>query len=276
MQDIGARFYTYVSSMALAMQAVAQAGKTFVVLDRANPLDGNRVEGSILDIRLRSFKGYFPIPVIHGMTVGELAQFINSDVWMKEARLDLKVIAMEGWTREMSYQQTGLRFNRPSPNIPDLETVLVYPGMALIEGTNVSEGRGTSRPFRQLGAPWISGAELAEKLNALGLKGVHFTETSFTPKSSKHAGVLCHGVALEVTDPRVFQPFQCGAYVLNSLHELYADKLQWRLPHLDELVGTDTLRRAIETGQDIAPLFKTWQQDCTIFREKTSSFLIYE
>lgn len=277
MQDIGTRFYTYVSSMALAMKAVAQAGKTFVVLDRPNPLGGLRVEGPILDPNFASFKGLFPIPVVHGLTVGELARLIVGEQWLgKGLTVDLHVVPLSAWRRDMMFDETSLSFIKPSPNIPDALTALVYPGTALIEGTNLSEGRGTDEPFLQIGAPWIDGERWSQALNALSLDGVSFAPIQFTPRSSKHADVLCHGVRLQVTDQDRFRPFVCGVTILQSLYKLNSEKLVWLLPHLDELCGTDQIRQAIEGEKTLRPMIAAWEQDCRAFQAKAKSYLLYK
>jgi uncharacterized protein YbbC (DUF1343 family) len=276
MQDIGARFYTYVSSMALAMKAAARQGIPFVVLDRPNPLGGLRVEGPVLDPAYASFVGLFPVPLVHGLTVGEFARLIQGEGWLGEGlQVDLEVVPLTGWQRSMTYAQTGLPFIKPSPNIPDVLTAEIYPGTALIEGTNVSEGRGTDRPFQQLGAPWINGPDLARQLNGLGLDGIRFHPVTFTPQRSKHAGQRCSGVRLEVTDRNAFSPVACGVNLLATLHRLYPQQLQWRLPHLDRLCGTDRVRRAIESGKSLAVLQQDWRAQIAVFQEKSGVYRLY-
>ncbi len=276
MQDIGARFYTYVSSMALAMKAAARQGVTFVVLDRPNPLGGQRVAGPVLDPDYASFVGLFPVPLVHGLTVGEFARLVQGEGWLGEGiQTDLQVVPLRNWRRTMVYEQTHLPFIKPSPNIPDALTALIYPGTALIEGTNVSEGRGTDAPFRQIGAPWIDGVNLAQQLNALALVGVRFEAVAFTPQSSKHAGQRCSGVRLEIVDRDRFCPVVCGVTLLDTLHRLYPEQLQWRLPHLDRLCGTDQVRRAIEGGQSLATLQQGWREQIALFQEKAAVYRLY-
>jgi len=276
MQDVGARFYTYVSSMALAMKAAARQGVLFVVLDRPNPLGGLRVEGPVLDPAYASFVGLFPVPLVHGLTVGEFARLIQGEGWLGEGlQVDLEVVPLTGWQRSMTYAQTGLPFIKPSPNIPDVVTALIYPGTALIEGTNVSEGRGTDLPFQQLGAPWINGPDLARHLNGLGLDGVRFHPVTFTPQSSKHAGQQCSGVRLEITDRNAFSPVACGVNLLTMLHRLHPHQLQWRLPHLDRLCGTDRVRQVIESGISSRILQQEWMGPIALFQEKSSVYRLY-
>ena len=228
-QDIGARFYTYVSTMSLAMEAAAENGKRFVVLDRPNPITGCHVEGNVLEPALSSFVGLYPIPVRHGMTAGELAKMFNEQGWLAGGvKADLVVIPMEGWRRRMWYDQTGLRFIRPSPNMPDLRTAEVYPGLCLLEGTNVSEGRGTRMPFRQFGAPWIDSKHLADRLNKLNLPGMHFETASFTPASSKYQGQTCNGVRIIITDRDQLEPYYSGIRIISEICRMYPRNLQWK------------------------------------------------
>lgn len=276
MQDVGARFYTYVSSMALAMKAAAQQGITFVVLDRPNPLGGLRVEGPVLESDYASFVGLFPVPLVHGLTVGEIARLIQGEEWLGQGlQIDLQVVPLSDWQRTMTYEQTHLPFIKPSPNIPDVLTALIYPGTALIEGTNVSEGRGTDSPFRQIGAPWIDGPNLARHMNASSLPGVSFQAAAFTPQSSKHAGQRCSGVRLEIVDRDRFSPVICGVTLLDTLHRLYPEQLQWRLPHLDRLCGTDQVRRAIEGGKSLAVLQQEWRGQIALFQKKSAVYRLY-
>jgi uncharacterized protein YbbC (DUF1343 family) len=200
------------------MEAAAENGRRFVVLDRPNPINGASVEGNILDPVLASFVGLHPIPVRHGMTVGELAKMFNGQGWLVgRIRADLVVIPMEGWRRRMWYDQTGLRFIKPSPNMPDLQTAAIYPGLCLLEGTNVSEGRGTDKPFRQFGAPWINSKQLVERLNTLNLPGMRFEPTRFTPTSSKYQNQACQGVRIIITDREMLEPYYAGVRIVDEI-----------------------------------------------------------
>ncbi len=275
-QDIGARFYTYISTMALAMEAAGECGKRFVVLDRPNPIGGLAVEGPILDPALASFVGMHPIPVRHGLTVGELARMIDGQRWLAGGvHVSLTVVPMTGWKRAMWYDQTGLVFRRPSPNMPDVETATIYPGLCLLEGTNVSEARGTAMPFRQFGAPWIDGPKLAARLNALNLPGLAFHVTAFTPTASKHQGALCHGVRIEVADRDRLEPFWSGVCIVNEIARMAPDDFAWRASHFDRLCGTSTIRQAIIRRECLSPLRERWRADVESFQAIRGRYLLY-
>jgi uncharacterized protein YbbC (DUF1343 family) len=275
-QGVGARFYTYTYTMSLAMEAAAENGKRFVVLDRPNPINGDCVEGNVLDPAFASFVGMYPIPVRHGMTVGELAKMFNGQGWLAgHARADLVVVPMEGWRRRMWYDQTGLRFIKPSPNIPDLETAAVYPGLCLLEGTNVSEGRGTAKPFRQFGAPWVDSQRLSERLNSLNLPGMRFEPATFTPTSSKYQGVECHGVRIVVTDRNRLEPYYSGIRIISEIFRMYPRDFEWKVAHFERLCGTSTIRRAIISGRSLSQLRTKWQPALKSFRRIRDKYLIY-
>ncbi len=242
--DVGARFYTYVWTMYDLLASAARLGLRFVVLDRPNPLGGTTTEGPPLDPAFASFVGRHPLPLRHGMTAGELATLFGFDV-------DLRVIRMEGWRRELTFAATGLPWVMPSVNMPTPDTALVYPGTGLFEGTNFSEGRGTTRPFELVGAPYVD-EEFAPALTALGLPGVRFRQTWFTPTFHKHAGAPVCGVQLHVHDATAFRPVLTGLSMLYVARTLYADHLLWRGPELflDHLWGSDTLSRTLDAGQD--------------------------
>jgi uncharacterized protein YbbC (DUF1343 family) len=275
-QDIGARFYTYIWTMALAMEAAAEAKKPFIVLDRPNPITGTRVQGPCLDPAFASLMGLYPIPVVHGLTVGELARMFNEEGWLAGGiKADLTVVRMEGWRRDMWFDQTGLTFVRPSPNIPDLETAAVYPGLALLEGTNVSEGRGTSSPFRQFGAPWIDSQQLADRLNGLSLPGLRFEAVTFTPAGSKHRDQPCHGARLIVTDRNQLDPFYSGVQIVREIQRLAPAPFQWDVVHFDRLCGTDAVRKAIAGQGDLASLRQSWDGQVNAFLKIRQKYLIY-
>jgi uncharacterized protein YbbC (DUF1343 family) len=243
-QDVGARFYTYISTMSYAMEAAAENGIPFIVLDRPNPITGVRVEGPIREDSLKSFVGLHPIPIVHGMTVGELATMFNEEGWLKGGvKADLHVVKMEGWKRETWYDETGLRWIPPSPNIRTLETAIVYPGTCLIEGTNLSEGRGTDRPFEYIGAPYVDGEVLAMELNKLNLPGVDFQAISFTPRATigatnpKYSGIPCSGVVVRVTKREAFEPVRTGHSILVVARRLFGDQFALRAGALERLVG---------------------------------------
>ncbi len=275
-QDVGARFYTYLYTMSLAMEAAAECGKRFVVLDRPNPINGVRVEGKVLEPAWASFVGLYPIPVRYGMTIGELARMINGEGWLaKGVRADLTVVPMTGWRRRMWYDQTGLRFIKPSPNMPDVETATIYPGLCLLEGTNVSEGRGTPKPFRQFGAPWIDANALSARLNGLKLPGVRFTPTSFVPASSKHHNQRCHGVEIVITDRDKLEPFRAGVAIIDVLFRTAPDRFEWRAAHFDRLCGTAAIREAIAARRSLEDLRALWDAECETFRQSRQRYLLY-
>jgi len=275
-QDVGARFYTYVSTMSLAMEAAAECGTRFVVLDRPNPINGLKVEGNILEPDFASFVGMHPIPVRHGMTIGELATMFNEQGWLKNGvRADLVVVPMTDWSRRMWYDQTDLAFIKPSPNIDGLQTAAVYPGLCLLEGTNVSEGRGTEMPFRQFGAPWIRSKSLTSRLNQLNLPGLRFEPTSFTPTSSKYQGQKCHGVRIIITDRDLLEPYYSGILIVNELFRMYPDAFQWKARHFDHLSGTSSIRQAITTGSSLEQLRKDWQAELKSFLKIRKKYLMY-
>lgn len=275
-QDIGARFYTYISTMSHAMESAADNNKPFVVLDRPNPINGVAVEGNILEKEFKTFVGLHPIPVRHGMTVGELAKMFNGQKWLKgEVTANLVVIPMKGWRRKAWYDQTNMNFIKPSPNIPNVETAAVYPGLCLLEGTNYSEGRGTDKPFLQFGAPWIESNKLVEKLNNLNLPGLRFRPVSFTPKSSKHKEKLCHGAAIIITDRNKMKPYPAGIEIIRTLYQMNPKEFEWRIRHFDRLCGTATVREAIIKGTPTKNLQTEWQKNLDTFLKIRQKHLIY-
>lgn len=275
-QDVGVRFYTYISTMSLAMEAAAECGKRFIVLDRPNPIGGARVEGPILEPSLASFVGMHAIPVRHGLTVGELARMIDGQGWLAgRVHVDLSVLPMTGWDRAMWYDRTGLVFRKPSPNMPDLDTATVYPGLCLLEGTNLSEGRGTTMPFRQFGAPWIDGSKLAARLNGLNLAGLRFHATTFTPAASKHEGLLCSGVRIEVNDRDRLEPFWSGVRIVNEIARMAPEQFEWRADHFDRLCGTAAIREAIANREHLPALCEKYRAACEFFRRISRQYLLY-
>ncbi len=283
-QDVGARFYTYIWTMSYAMEAAAEQGKHFVVLDRPNPISGAHVEGNILEPAFSTFVGRFPIPVRHGMSVGELAQLFNGEGWLANGvKTDLTVVPLKNWQRKMWFDQTGLPFIKPSPNIPNLTSATIYPGTCLLEGTNVSEGRGTPIPFQIFGAPWINGKELTETLNALKIAGVQFVDTTFTPVSipgasnnPKYKDQVCQGAYIVISDREQLNPYVTGIHIVNTIHQLYPDSLQWRVSHFDRLCGTDKIRKTIESGGAIDNLVENWQGEFQKFMAKRAKYLLYD
>lgn len=275
-QDVGVRFYTYISTMAYAMEAAAENGLEFVVLDRPNPIGGMAVEGPILEKEFSSFVGLYPIPARYGMTIGELARLFNDEF---EIGVQLKVVEMEGWHRDMWFDDTGLPWVKPSPNIPTLAGATVYPGTCFIEGfVNVSEGRGTDHPFEWIGAPWIDGKALAKRLEALKLPGVAFSACEFTPKSSKNAGKRCSGIEVSVKDRLVFEPVATGLYIVEAILDMYPAQAAWAYKgsHFDRLIGTDKVRHLLESGEKASNIIKSWAPEIEGFRSMREKYLLYD
>jgi len=227
LQDIGARYYTFIWTLYLCMRACEQSGVAVVVLDRPNPINGVITEGPVLNAECKSFVGMHPIPVRHGKTIGELAQQFRDEAFPK---CELSILTMKTWKRQMWFDQTGLPWVMPSPNMATLDTATVYPGMCLLEGTNISEGRGTTRPFEIFGAPFVNAEKLCGELNALNLPGVFFRENYFQPTFHKFAGELCGGAQLHVIDRETFQPFLTGVEIIKRIRKIHAEHFQWRQP----------------------------------------------
>lgn len=280
-QDVGSRYYTYVYTMALCMKAAAKAKLAFYVLDRPNPIGGTLVEGNLVRDGFRSFVGLYALPNRHGMTAGELARLFNAEEgWGCE----LTVVPCEGWRREQSWDTTGLPFIPPSPNMPTPATALVYPGMCLAEGTNLSEGRGTCRPFEQFGAPWLDGQAMTDALHREDLPGVRFRPVQFTPTFDKYAGKSCGGAMMHVTDPESFRPLRTGVAVIQAAHRLGLKDFAWRadayefvdkVPAFDLLCGTDSVRAGIEAGASLSSLLEGFEAQSQAFESRRSASLLY-
>ncbi len=273
-QDVGARYFTYVSTMALAMEAAGRAHIPFVVLDRPNPLGGALVQGNVLDTTYASFIGMYPVPMRHGMTVGELARMIRG-VW--GVKVDLHVVPMRGWRRDMSFAATGLPWIPPSPNLPTLESVRDYPGTCLFEGTPLSVGRGTRRPFQWVGAPWLDGAELARRLNARHIAGVRFEPATFTPHhpgDGKFDGRKVQGVRLVPTS-KSFDPTSAAVAMLVEAYRMSRGHWKWNARHFDEVAGTDALRKGIIAGEGVDRLTAGWSAEDARFRALRQPYLLY-
>ncbi len=283
-QDVGARFYTYISTMSYAMEAAAENGIPYVVLDRPNPIRGTLVGGFVRTDSLRSFVGLHPIPIAHGMTVGELATMFNEEGWLEAGiKADLLVVQCDGWTRDMWFDQTGLPWSPPSPNMPTLATATVYPGTCLFEGVNISEGRGTPTPFETIGSPYIDGSQWAETLNAEGLPGVRFEAITFTPVSipnvvsrPKYKDEACQGVRVIVTDRDVLQPVRTGVAMLVTAKRLFGNELVWREGSIDRLSGTPGLRLAIDAGKTSAEIAGMWREEVHAFSGIREKYLMYQ
>ena len=273
-QDVGTRVYTYEATMAYAMEACAEAGLDFIVLDRPNPITGAIMEGPVLEYpEFSSFVGIYPVPLRFGMTIGELARLYNDRFLKKKARLT--VVPMEGYKREMWFDQTGLPWVAPSPNIPTLETAAVYPGQVFFEGTNVSEGRGTTRPFEYFGAPWIDGHALAAALNDLKAAGVIFREQWFTPTFSKFKGELCGGCQIHVIDRNAYRPLETTLRIIAVLRKLYPTNFQFHNSYFDKIMGTASVRVALEKGTDAKSIAEGWKMGLASFEEMRKPYLLY-
>jgi len=289
-QDIGVRYYTYSSTLILSLEAAAERGIPYLVLDRPNPITGIRVEGPILESAQKSFIGLVPLPIIHGMTVGELARLVNGEGWLKDGvKAKLRVIAAEGWTRELWFDQTGLPWVKPSPSMMTMRTAAVYPATCFLEGTNVSEGRGTETPFESIGAPYIDGEKLAADMNGAGLPGVVFRPAKFTPKAiaavtadPKYDNIACQGIFLEVTDRNAFRPVKTGIYLLSALKRLYPRDFRWRSParstgafYLDLLAGTTKIRESLDAGDPPEAIVASTEAGLERFLSLRKRYLLY-
>ena len=283
LQDVGSRYYTFIWTMALCMEACAGEGKSVLVLDRPNPIGGRLTEGTVLEEGYSSFVGMWPLPVRHGMTIGEIGSYLRDAFYPS---LDFHVVPMEGWKRSLWSDDCALPRVLPSPNMPTLDTATVYPGMCLLEGTTLSEGRGTTRPFEIFGAPFIEPDRLARRLNKLKLPAVLFRPLHFEPAFQKHAGKLCGGGQLHVTNREKFRPFKTGVGILKAVRELYPDEALWKKPPyeyeeikrpIDILAGTPRLREEIERGADLGRMEEWWSEDCLRFaRTVRKRFLLYD
>ena len=286
-QDVGSRFYTYISTLGLAMQAAAEQNIPFYVLDRPNPLGGEYVSGFVLEEEFESFVGRYPIPVAYGLTAGELAQLIRGEGLMDGLEdLELNVIRMNGWQRDMLWPETGLPFIPPSPNIPDFETALVYAGDVFFEAASASEGRGTRTPFLVLGAPWADGQELADSLNSYELAGVRFEAAQFTPESiegmssqPKLEGEKLQGIRYIITDADAFRPVETGIHVLHAFYRHAerenVDNFISRPDGLARLAGTESLLDMLRDGASATEIIGSWEDDVAQFRQRRAPYLLY-
>lgn len=282
LQDVGVRVYTFVWTMALAMEACAEAGVRFVVLDRPNPIACDRREGPVLRAGFESFVGLHPVPLRHGLTCGELA------LWLNDARgidCELEVVACEGLRRRMRWHDTGLPWVMPSPNLPTVDSCEVYPGTVLVEGTNLSEGRGTTRPFEIVGAPYLDARAFVERLDAYALPGVRFRPCHFEPTFQKHAGTMCGGLQLHVTDARTFEPVRTSVALLSAAKQLAPDAFAWRDPPyeyeetlapIDVLWGHDGLRTGVDSGATVEEILHGLDRELADFGDSVARFLLYE
>lgn len=274
-QDVGARSYTYIYTMAYAMQAAKETGKTFVVFDRPNPVGGVEVEGGLIKPGFESFIGMYPIPIRHGMTVGELARLFNKEFGIG---CELVVIEMTGWKRSMYFDETGLPWVMTSPNIPTPDTALVYPATGIFGGTNVSEGVGTTRPFDFVGAPWLDAEALSKRMNDLKLPGVFFRPANYIPRFGSYTGETCNGVQLHITDRKAFRPVRTGLSLLYTVQELGSDQFTYKFsgkgtPTIDLVTGDDALRMGRFT---LDQLLEGWDKEAKAFQEMSKTYYLYQ
>jgi uncharacterized protein YbbC (DUF1343 family) len=281
LQDVGTRVYTFVYTMANCLRAAARYRVPVVVCDRPNPIGGDSIEGARLEEPWTSFVGQFPIPMRHGMTIGELARLFNERFGIGA---DLHVVRLDGWTRDMYLDETGLPWIIPSPNLPTLDSAVVYPGAVLFEGTMLSEGRGTTRPFEIIGAPWIDGERLADEMNRRALPGVHFRPAFFEPTFQKHAKRSCGGCQLHVVDRDAFAPLRTAVELIAEFRRANPGKFAWREPPyeyehekepIDILFGSDRLRRTLDADGSVNDLIASWRDDEEDFRRERQPFLLY-
>ena len=280
-QDVGARIYTFIFTMANCLRAAARAGIPVIVCDRPNPIGGVAIEGPTLEAGFESFVGQFRMPMRHGMTVAELALLFNDHFGIGA---ELETVPMQGWTREMYWDATDIPWVMPSPNMPTLDTAIVYPGTVLFEGTMMSEGRGTTRPFELIGAPWLDGEGFAARMNGVGLEGVHFRSVNFEPTFQKHAKVACGGCQIHVTDRNVFEPVKVGASLLREGLGSQPDAFKWREPPyeyehdkmpIDILAGSPQLREQVEAQVPLSEIVVSWRPGEAEFDQIRKPYFLY-
>jgi uncharacterized protein YbbC (DUF1343 family) len=279
--DIGTRYYTFAATMDSVMASCERANVQVMVLDRPNPIGGLMREGGLVRAGCVSFVSQLPTPVRHGLTLAEIALLLQR---RRYPHLDLSVVPCRGWRREDWWDSTGLPWVPPSPNMPTVETAALYPGLCLVEATTLSEGRGTTRPFHQVGAPWVDGPRLTAGLRQLDLPGIAFRAARFRPEFGKHAGTVCEGVELHLTDRLALQPLALGLHVLKSLHDLHREHFAWRpepyefvsdVPALDLLTGSDAARQVIEDNVSLEPLLHEWCHEVEVFERELDGVLLY-
>jgi uncharacterized protein YbbC (DUF1343 family) len=281
LQDVGTRIYTFVYTLANCMRAAKRLGKKVIACDRPNPINGTQLEGVVLDPAFASFVGQFPIATRHGMTFCELGRLFNDAFGI---RCDLECVTMDGWSRELWYDETDGPWVLPSPNMPTVDTTIVFPGSVHLEGTQMSEGRGTTRPFELVGAPYINADKYASTLNSLSLPGVYFRSCVFLPTFQKHGGKACGGVQIHVTNRQEFQPALTGIAVVKSAFDMYGDQFRWKDPPyeyeyeknpFDVIAGTSKVRQAIEGRDSLGSIKESWDGPLAEFSKLRSDFLLY-
>jgi uncharacterized protein YbbC (DUF1343 family) len=282
LQDVGCRIYTFVYTIANCMRVARRLGKRVVVCDRPNPIGGVVVEGNLLEKGFESFVGQYALPTRHGMTTGELARVFNEH-W--GIGCELEVVPLEGWSRELWFDETDIPWVLPSPNMPTLDSATVFPGTVHLEGTQMSEGRGTTRPFELAGAPYVDAGEFAKSLESIGLPGVKFRPTNFQPTFQKHAGKTCGGVQIHVLERQEFKPVLTGIAVVKTCFNLYGDDFRWKEPPyeyvfdknpFDVISGTDSLRKAFERGDTLEEIERSWQPGYESFHKERAKVLLYD
>lgn len=278
-QDVGLRFYTYIYTLAYMMEECGKNGIRMIVLDRPNPLSG-KVEGPVIKKEFESFVGGYRLALRYGLTVGELAIYYNKRFNMN---VDLEIVTMDGWKRWMYYDDTGLLWNTPSPNIPSFEHTLLYAGMCLLESVNVSVGRGTVHPFRYVGAPWINSKKLKNEMWVISHPGVEFRERDFIPLTSKYANEICHGLEFFVVDKKNMKPIELALGLISALKRVHPEKFEWDVSyhgangryHFDFLIGDDKYRRAIDNGKSVQEISKMWEEESKKFFELSKKYWLY-
>ncbi len=279
-QDLGVRYATYASTMIEAMRAAAEFGLRFYVLDRPNPLNGRIVEGNVLEPGHESFVGAYTMPVRHSLTIGELARMVNAQQGLG---VELSVVSMSGWRRNLWYDETDLPWLPPTPNLPTLNALTLYSDTCLIEGTNLSEGRGTTLPFEVIGAPWLQAEALVRELRSLQLPGINVRATTFVPVFSKHKGTLCAGIQCHVLDRDQLDATAFGVHVLSIIRRLHPNEFEWvvanedgRSLFIDRLAGTDKLRKALDRDTTPREIMERWQGEIDAFERACAPYLLYE
>lgn len=283
-QEVGARFYEHINILGFVMEAAAEQGIAVVVLDRPNPITGRKVDGFVTDsAALFRFGSYARVPVVHGMTMGELARLYNGERMLRGGRtVKLDVVPMRGWTRDMWYDQTGLDWRKPSPNLVSFESLLAYVGTCLFEAVNVSEGRGTDHPFQLLGAPWLDNERAIALLRDVTLRGVAFDAEQFTPEQKpfhgrppEMTGESLQGIRVRITDRDTYEPYKVGVALLWAVHALHRDRLVWNDASLDRLVATPRLKAMLQAGKSPAEIFASWEPEVAAFRATSAKYLLY-
>jgi len=271
-QDVGVRFYTYISTLFESMKAAARNKIPVVVLDRPNPLGGLRVEGPVIEKEFFSFVGIYSIPIRYGMTVGELARFFNREAGISA---DLHVVPMQGWSRESGFPEGQIKWIAPSPNMPSLRTARMYPGFCLIEGTNLSEGRGTTLPFELVGAPWLDAGHLAQVLNSERIPGTFYRPQQFTPWFSKYREQNCSGLQIHVTDPDTFRPIRSALRLISEALKMHPAEFEFRVRSFDRLIGNNWVRERLLKGQSVESIRKEWIPGTEEFQRRREAYFLY-